>query len=237
MARLTVVALAVMIRAVLIYSCLFPMHADMMNSSTRTDSANASDALPDRIKLDTTFDVDLLRRDVQCLISQLQQQHYVYYSVVHLRGPAHLADPSMEPPVLPEGTDFSDPTIYDWANFPMLDHCPFIQEMLHSFQTDVTSVRLLRLEAGAVVKEHTDPTLDASLRNVVRLTVPVTVGDKVKFLLNDVPVPMQPGELWYLRLSDRHSVINDSPEERLNITIDVVFNEWLEEKLAASTRS
>lgn len=164
---------------------------------------------------------------MRALISELKQQHYVYYMVVPLRGP-------QGPARLTEGTDYSDPSIFKWANYPPLDNCSYIKEMLQSFEADVTNVRLMRLEAGAVVKEHSDPMLDAAHRNVIRLTVPVFSNDDVKFLLNDSPVPMRPGEVWYLRLSDRHSVLNDSPEERINLSIDLVYNNWLEAKLTSN---
>ena len=117
------------------------------------------------------------------------------------------------------------------ADPSVLEGCAYIEEMLESFEAEVVSVRLMRLEAGAIVREHTDPTLDAAHREVIRLTVPVFSNDDVTFLLNDIPVPMRPGEVWYLRLSDRHSVLNESQEERVNLSIDLVFNDWLEEEL------
>ena len=73
------------------------------------------------------------------------------------------------------------------------------------------------LEAGADVQEHCDPTLDARFREVVRLTVPVFSDEDTLFLLDKSPVPMQPGELWYLRLSELHSVHNRSPRETLGV--------------------
>ena len=36
------------------------------------------------------------------------------------------------------------------------------------------------------------------------------------------------GELWYLRLSDPHSVRNYGLTERIHLSIDVVVNEWVE---------
>ena len=87
---------------------------------------------------------------------------------------------------------------------------------------------MLRLEAGAVVKEHTDPTLGLHIeRSMVRLTIPILTHEDVQFLLNGTEVPLQAGECWYLRLTDPHQVINASAQERINLTIDVIPNEWL----------
>ena len=171
-------------------------------------------AFPDRIKWSESFDPTFLQNEVRSIVSELTQQSYVYYHVVPLDdGPV------------------KDSPAFKWAETPMLKGCSYFEEMLRFFRTEVTSVRLMRLEAGAEVREHSDPLLDAAHREVVRLTVPIFSNDDVTFLLNGTPVPMHPGELWYMRLSDRHSVLNNSPEERINLSIDVTYNDWLEEKL------
>ena len=116
----------------------------------------------------------------------------------------------------------------------MLKGCLCLQEVFAELETEITSIRLMRLEAGAALKEHTDPTLDAVHREVVRLTLPVFSCDRVTFLLNGTEVPMKPGELWYLKLSERHSVHNNSPNERINMSIDVKWNAWVEAWLASN---
>lgn len=124
--------------------------------------------------------------------------------------------------------------MHDWREEPMLKGCPYLQEIFGGFETEITSIRLMRLEAGAELKEHSDPTLDAVHREIVRLTLPVFSDDLVIFLLNGTEVPMKPGELWYMKLSDRHSVHNNSPNERINMSIDVMWNEWVERWLASN---
>ena len=94
--------------------------------------------------------------------------------------------------------------------------------------TKVTLVRILRLAAGNIVKEHCDPTLGLEVpKSVIRLTIPILNGDGVVFYLNGEPVPMLPGECWYMRLSDPHSVVNSSSEDRINLTIDMIPNDWV----------
>ncbi len=173
-----------------------------------------AESLPDRIRLDRRYDVELLRRDVSTIVSSLTQQFYIYYSAV------------------PLAFDVKTPAEHDWEAEPMLRGCPYLQHIFSGLETEITSIRLMRLEAGAELKEHTDPTLDAAHREIVRLTLPVFSDDQVLFLLNGTKVPMTPGELWYMRLSDRHSVHNNSPNERINMSIDVTWNEWLAKWLA-----
>ena len=38
---------------------------------------------------------------------------------------------------------------------------------------------------------------------------------------------MQPGECWYLKLNDPHKITNYGKTERVNLTIDMIPNNWL----------
>ncbi|MEQ9407306.1 MAG: aspartyl/asparaginyl beta-hydroxylase domain-containing protein [Fuerstiella sp.] len=186
------------------------MTPDPITPDASTPDASTADTLPDRIRLNRQYDVQRLQSDVHAIVSSLAQQFYVYYMPVLL------------------ASDVETPPTHDWAAEPMLDGCAYLQEIFAEVETEITSIRLMRLEAGAQLKEHTDPTLDAAHREIVRLTLPVFSDDHVTFLLNGTKVEMQPGELWYLKLSERHSVYNNSPNERINMSIDVKWNEWVE---------
>ncbi len=194
-----------------------------MNNNIATASQISVDDLPDRIRWDITFDAERLQKDVYNLFPHLPQQEFIYYNVVPLRGAQSRANPDI--------ADFSDPKAFQWGDNSLMEYCPYIKEVSESFGAEVTQVRLMRLEGGAVVKEHTDPTLDACHRNVIRLTVPIFSDDNVIFQLNGTPVAMEPGEVWYMRLSDPHAVFNNRKEERINMSIDLVYNEQIEEKL------
>jgi len=86
-----------------------------------------------------------------------------------------------------------------------------------------------------VVKEHNDPTLALEQqKSVIRLTIPIQSNHRVVFFLNRVTVPMLPGECWYLRLSDPHSIVNAGDSERINMTIDMLPNNWVRSLLLPS---
>lgn len=183
----------------------------------------------DRIRLPIDFDAGQL----QASIENMNLGDFIYYDVLPLRAPAHLVNPSLPPP--PPSEDYADGCWTEWLDTPLLERSPYLAEVVDHFRahTDVTLVRLLRLEAGAVVKEHTDPTLALEQENsVVRLTLPIVNPPEVEFYLNDRIVPMRPGECWYLRLSDPHRIVNASPRERVNMTIDMRPNDWLRSLLA-----
>ena len=186
-------------------------------SVTRSES-------PDRIRLPLSFDVARMRADIEAM----QLSGFIYYDVMPLRAPAHLVDPAFAMP--PPAADYADGSWTEWLDTPALKGAAYLSEVVDSFRehTEVTLVRLLRLEAGAVVTEHTDPTLGLEQENsVIRLTIPILSSNQIEFYLNDFLVPMQPGECWYLRLTDPHRIVNGAETERINMSIDMVPNEWV----------
>lgn len=178
----------------------------------------------DRIKLPFTFDSDQMLAEFKAL----KLEHFEYYNVIPLRSPAHLVDPSI--PFPPPADDYADGSWTDWLDTAALKKSPYLTSMVDTFRkhTNVTLVRLLRLAPGSVVAEHTDPTLGLEIdKSVIRLTIPFLINDEVVFYLNDNPVPMQPGECWYLRLTDPHKITNFGETERVNLTIDMIPNDWV----------
>ena len=182
----------------------------------------------DRIKLPLQFDAKAMFQDV----SRMGLHPFIYYDVLPLRSPAHLVDTSLPTP--PPADDYADGSWTDWKNIPALEHAPMLKKVVDTFAEHcyVTLVRLLRLEAGSVVKEHTDPTLGMHIdKSVVRLTIPIQSEPEVLFYLNHEVVPMKPGECWYMRLTDPHSIEHKGQIERINMTIDMIPNAWLEAQL------
>ncbi|MEP2935177.1 MAG: aspartyl/asparaginyl beta-hydroxylase domain-containing protein [Gilvibacter sp.] len=178
----------------------------------------------DRVKLPLTFDAQKMFTEFEAL----KNEQFEYYKVVPLRSPAHLVDTSL--PFPPPADDYADGSWTEWLDTPEAIKSPYLTSVIDFFKehTTVTLVRLLRLAPNSVVKEHTDPTLGLEVeRSVVRLTIPVFNAPGVEFYLNDSIVPMHPGECWYLRLTDKHRVLNNSDQERINLTIDMIPNEWV----------
>ena len=189
-----------------------------------TQLSTLVDTVKDRIKLPFTFDVSKMTTEIEAL----KLGSYIYYDSLPLRSPAHLVDPTI--PFPPPAEDFADGSWTDWLDTSILNKCPYLASVVDFFRehTKVNLVRLLRLAPGAVVKEHTDPTLGLQIeKSVIRLTIPIITNDAVEFFLNREIVPMELGECWYLRLTDPHKINNLGPTERINLTIDMIPNEWV----------
>jgi len=181
-------------------------------------------ASSDRVKLPLQFDVAKMQTEV----AALRPQNFTYYNVLMLRAPAHEVDSSI--PFPPPAADYADGTWTEWLDTADLKKSPYLTSVVDYFKanTRVTLVRLLRLAPGAIVKEHTDPTLGLEVHDsVIRLTIPIVTNDEVRFYLNNELVPLEAGDCWYLRLTDPHRINNGSAFERINLTIDMAPNDWV----------
>ncbi len=165
----------------------------------------------------------------------LTSKKFEFYNVIPLRSPAHTVNTSL--PFPPPAEDYADGSWTKWLNTPALEQSPYLKSIVDTFRekTSVTLVRLLRLAPNAVVEEHTDPTLGLDVeKSVIRFTIPILNNDQVVFNLNNTPVPMQPGECWYLNLINPHKVINLGNTERINLTIDLAPNTWIRNMITES---
>ncbi len=109
---------------------------------------------------------------------------------------------------------------------PILLQCPYLQEVVTSFQCPKRSVRLLRLHAAGTIKEHTDPRLSYA-DGVIRLHIPIRTNPAVECYVNHSRVVMHPGECWYMNFTLPHRVLNPSSEDRVHLVIDCQVNPWL----------
>lgn len=185
----------------------------------------------DRVQLPFNFDIEKLSQEAKILC----HEDFVYYNVIQLRGPAHIVDSSL--PFPPPAKDYADGSWTKWLNTNSLEKSVYLKSIVEKFQknTKVTLVRLLRLAPYSDVKEHTDPTLGLTVeKSVIRITIPILNNDKMVFNLNKTPVNMKPGECWYLDLTKPHQITNNCNEERINLTIDMIPNDWLKKLIKKS---
>lgn len=185
---------------------------------------------PDRLRLPLDFDSRRLAADLAGLggidwIRHFVPQHYDGdWSVLPLRAPPGDLHPILQ--IAPQ------PGNRDWVDTPLLAACPYIAEVLGAFACPLESVRLMRLAAGSVIKEHNDLDLAAE-RGAARLHIPITTNLRVDFRLNGTQVTMLPGSVWYLRLDDPHSVTNAGDTARVHLVIDALVDPWLTRMLDA----
>lgn len=180
--------------------------------------------LPDRVRLPISFDPARMARDIEQFSGDAWYPHFVaqhfegHWSVVPLRSAAGETHPVR--------MIYSDPAATEFADTPFLARCPGLRAVLETFDCELHAVRLMRLTPGSAIKEHNDHDLDAEL-GMARLHIPVVTNPEVLFRLNGSKVEMKAGEVWYLRLSDPHSVTNPGRTDRIHLVIDAVVNDWL----------
>lgn len=180
--------------------------------------------LPDRAKLPFAFDPARLQADLAAIEAMEWTDHFVkqnyegQWDVLPLRHQAGATHPVMKAYTPPDATDFVDADC--------LAATPYFRDVLAAFDAPLKAVRLMRLTPGSRIKEHFDYDLAADWGEA-RIHVPITTNPGVTFLLNRSPVPMQPGEAWYLRLADPHAVTNEGTTDRVHLVIDCAANDWL----------
>lgn len=115
----------------------------------------------------------------------------------------------------------------DYAGTPQLARCPYLQQVLDSFACEKSAVRLMALEAGAVIREHRDPG-SALADGTTRIHVPIYTSQQVLFLIDGESVHFSAGQAWYMDASCRHAVTNGGTATRVHLVIDCLTNAWLE---------
>jgi hypothetical protein len=186
---------------------------------------------PDRIRLPFEFDAVRLHEDLDRLahypwIDHLVRQNYEGdWSVIPLRMAAGATHPVM--------MIYADPGATRFEDAPPLDHAPYLRQVLARFRCPLQTARLMRLTPGSIIREHRDHDLAAEW-GMARIHVPITTNADVDFRLNGRRVAMAPGEAWYLRLSDPHSVANRGTTDRVHLVIDCVVDAWLTDQLRSS---
>lgn len=184
---------------------------------------------PDRVRLPLAFDPAPLVADLAALERGDWTEHFVKqnyegeWSALALRASATAKHPIQ--------MIYPAPGVTEFVDTPWRARMPALSAVIDAFQSPVRTVRLMRLAAGSVIKEHEDLDLDVA-DGFARIHVPIVTNPEVDFRLNGQRVILAPGEAWYLRLADPHSVTNGGDSARVHLVVDLVVNDWLLQQLA-----
>jgi hypothetical protein len=129
---------------------------------------------------------------------------------------------------------YADPAAREpFADTPLLARCPYFQEVLGRFQCPLQAVRLLRLRAGARIREHRDFKLSLEDGDI-RLHIPILTNPDVHFVVNGERLVLNPGETWYINFNLPHRVANRGTTDRVHLVLDCQVNDWLRGQLPAA---
>ncbi len=182
------------------------------------------------LRLKQQFDARALYQEVQQMADNWWKEHYQKkhyegnWSIIPLRSLN--GDPDNIYSI--HSTGNAAPVYKDT---PFLQQCPGLSAVLDFFQCEKTAVRLMKLEAGAVIKEHTDQEMSFE-EGEARFHIPLQTNAQVDFYLLDERIPMQEGECWYLNLSLPHRVTNGGTSDRIHLVVDCLVNDWVKELFA-----
>ncbi|MGO1069415.1 aspartyl/asparaginyl beta-hydroxylase domain-containing protein [Lysobacter sp. CA199] len=106
----------------------------------------------------------------------------------------------------------------------VLERAPYIREVLNTLRLRLRLARLLALEPGGVIREHSDSFLS---KRIVRLHLPVVTHPDVRMQVGGDACPWRAGELWYGDFSKPHHGVNGSVLTRVHLVMDVTADEHL----------
>lgn len=116
----------------------------------------------------------------------------------------------------------------DYQDTVFLDDSVYFKEVLSYFKCSLKGVRLMKLNAGAIIKEHKDGDLCFE-QGHIRLHIPVVTHEEVQFCLDNEKMNLKEGECWYMNFNLLHSVNNKSNLDRVHLVIDAKVNDWVRE--------
>jgi quercetin dioxygenase-like cupin family protein len=182
------------------------------------------------LQIQQLFDASKMKAEVMQLEAALWQQHYNkshyegHWTVLPLRSLQGRIENVVS---LHAGASGHS----SYADTPLLERCPYLQSVLGFFACEKTAVRLMKLHAGGIIKEHRDH--DMSLEEgEVRFHVPIITNPQLAFYLDGERIQMQEGECWYLNLSLPHRVDNAGDTDRVHLVIDCKVNAWIQQLFA-----
>jgi hypothetical protein len=163
---------------------------------------------------------DLLKIEPDDWVPHFNQRYYEGdWSVVALRSIGGVATQI-----------YPDPTARgSFADTGILARCPYLRQVIESFECPVEAARLLKLTAGSSIREHTDLNLGYE-DGEIRIHIPVQTNEEVSFFLAGERLFMNEGESWYLNFNLPHRVENRSRTDRIHLVLDCVLDDWLRAK-------
>lgn len=176
------------------------------------------------------FDVVEMQQEVRYLEAEMWKPHYneKQYEGSWATLPLRSINGSTDNHISIHGSSMHPDMAYE--NTRLLDSCTYLQSVINFFECEKMSVRLMKLEPGGVIKEHTDYEMSFE-DGEARFHIPILTNPGVDFFIEDEKILLKEGECWYLNLSLRHRVHNFGDSGRIHLVIDCKVNDWIKNLL------
>ncbi len=174
------------------------------------------------IRLPFQFDVTLLKQEVAAIA---EKNWLLHYQTLHYEG-GWSAIPLRSINGKADNIFISPQEQTEYADTEFLVNSTYLKELLSFFECPLLAVRLLKLDAGALIKEHKDADL-AFEKGEIRIHIPVQTNDEVEFILDKERMQMKEGDCWYMNFNLPHSIHNKSKYPRIHLVIDAKVNDWV----------
>jgi len=174
------------------------------------------------LQLPFHFDVQKMQEELQQMDSRAWKLHY---QKLHYEGD-WTALPLRSINGDAGNIFFSPEANPEYKDTVFLDNSVYFREVLTSFKCPLLAVRLLKLDAGAIIKEHKDAELCYEMGEI-RIHIPVVTNNEVEFYLDKERMNLKEGECWYMNFNLPHSVSNKSKTPRIHLVVDAKVNDWV----------
>ncbi|MDX1998743.1 MAG: TIGR03032 family protein [Thermoanaerobaculia bacterium] len=161
------------------------------------------------VQLPLVFDAETLAREVLAIDEASWRPH-----------PQGHPGNSALPLIAAHGDPANDATKGPMRPTAHLGRCPYLRQVLASFDTVFGRTRLMRLDGNAEATAHSDTNYYWLER--VRLHVPIVTQPEVSFLCGERSLHMKAGEAWIFDTWQVHNVINPLPTRRIHLVADTV---------------
>lgn len=115
----------------------------------------------------------------------------------------------------------------------LMKQCPYIAKLIADFQAPVYKARAMKMDANSNLATHRDT---FPFDEVCRIHIVVKSNEDVKMTIKDTEKHFPEGEMWFTNVREKHSVQNNSDEDRIHIVFDVDWCEKLSQLLAEAIK-
>ncbi len=115
-----------------------------------------------------------------------------------------------------------------------MQYCPYIKELIDSFDAPVYKVRLMKMDAKSQLPKHTDIFYTAT---TCRLHIAVKTNSLVTMTIDKKQFHLEQGSIYFANVRKIHSVENASDEDRIHVVFDIEWCDKLQQLLEIALKN